>query len=338
MKSILFKLTFVAVLCALAALPLFSCDENPTDIPADNPETETTVEQPEPEPVPEEIPQQPADEPAPTVYNIEDCVYEYDRIKVSMTDMFDMPFESNFSIPHLAFETPAAVNINQKILKNYPEVAFGIVEMEPVRSDIDYEYSYICDVTENGIVAVMLKLDGGFMYSEGFSNCASYYYSIPEEKAVTVEEYLDAIGVDTNTLYKNIVTLAYMYKAYGGESSLEYMYIPPREQFPVIRNSGENTLKVFVDYQHYCGADFYDIAAEEYVYGTARTAIDTCLYADFTEYLRYFDVPAVTYVPAGASLEVIPELEMEYASTSNECTLVRYGNFYGYVSNSDIER
>ena len=289
----------------------------------------------------EEIPENVGTDPVPTE---DDVVFEYiNVVRNTKPDMegldFGDEFTSSFSIPQLKAQSDNVASFNQKILDIYPDLAFEKdFSDEPVATECTYDYSYSYDVTDNAIVALVITESLGYYYSEGYTRNIFLYYDLKNDCEVAASDYLDALGIDYETIKQNALKTLYIKTATCdgiGSYDMRFAdeYITIGTDIIPCEEEGFVNIEFSSDYGYY----FVEIPTEEIAFEKATATNNAHIYATPTpeaEVLAVLDAGAELSVLCKAALaEGVQTIEYD---ENFEWYAVEYGNVRGYILSHEL--
>ena len=278
-----------------------------------------------------------------------DAVYEYINVTRNVKpdnkvlDYGDI-YTSSFSIPQLSIESRNAERFNEKILEMYPDIAFEAeFSDDPVPTPYISNYSYLSDITDSGIVAIVVRETLGYYASESYTSYTDFYYDLKNDRETTQDEYLDAIGTTRDKVTETAQKAIYIKAAKGELSDCSYDLGVIKDYYPtmgevVIRS--ENKGYICVDITGYGGYYLIDIPLDSIEYKRG--------YCFDEEAVTVYETPSigadvVTAFEDETVVDVITKAAIpDYCDSYEydeeyEWYAVTYDGIYGYVLDSQID-
>lgn len=289
-----------------------------------------------------EIPENTDTSPVPTE---NDVVFEYlNVVRNTKPDMegldFGDKFTSSFSIPQLKAESDNVKAFNEKILDIYPDFAFEKdFSDEPVATECAYNYTYTYDVTDNAIVALAITESLGYYYSERYTSHIFLYYDLKNDCEVVVYDYLDALGIDYDTLKANAKKTLYIKTATGdgiGAYDMRFAdeYIAVGEDIIPSETDGFVNVEFSSDFGYY----FVEIPTDEIVFEKAHSTASAHIYATPSP-----EAEVLSVLSDGTEVSVICKASLpEYMQTIEfdenfEWFAVELGDVRGYMLEMELK-
>ncbi len=289
---------------------------------------------------PEELENQPIE----PVSSDDETVYEY--INVTRNTKPDAPgldfgdkFTSSFSIPQLKAESDNVKAFNEQLLALYPDLAFETdFTDDAVPTECTFNYSYSYDITDKAVVAIVITERLGYYYSEGYTSHTCFYYDLKNDCEVTAEVYLDAAGIDYETVKENASKTLHIRTATGdGTGSYDMRFADEYIEIgdAVMVSDTEGFVKT--GFSNDYGYELVDIPTEEIVYEKARVTPNAHIYATPTpeaEVLGVLDGDTEVFVICEAYLpDNIQTIEFD---DSFKWYAVEYGDIRGYMLEMEL--
>ena len=121
------------------------------------------------------------------------------------TNHEDYPFNDHqLVIPKINREGEGAQALNQKIYDTYAPI---YQELQEYQEEERLYYITYTSRTAGDLVGIIMYENGGWQYSEAWHSYTAFYYDAAQDRELTFEEYVAALGFDLPTLQEQLLTM-----------------------------------------------------------------------------------------------------------------------------------